>query len=424
MGFFVDMIAEKRSDGWIASLKREIPWLVDMVDGGVTAAGTRVNQENALGLTAVYACVRLIAWVKASLPLFVYKRLDPQGKTRATNLPIYKLLHNNPNPEQTSFEWRSFMSTMQNLWGAGISEIEFGPDGNILALWPIPTWCVEKIRVSRSRQVLYRVTIQGKTFMLRPEQTLVFPALSTSMDSWLSPIAQHRETIGAAKAVKEFGARMIGQGVNPTGILSGLKFPAETSEESLRKKFQEKYEGLGKTGRLMLLEEGTKFERIGLPPQDAQYLETRRFDISEIARIYNVPLHLLQETTGSTSWGSGLEELNMAFVAYCLRPYLVQWEQEINRRLLDNSDQYFSEFLIEGLLRGKQYERFQAYAIARQWGWMCPDDICEIENQNPLPDGQGKIYLVPMNMVDARNAGKISGLVDQIPKEKNPKGGK
>jgi HK97 family phage portal protein len=423
VGFLVDMIAEKRSEVGLSGLKSALPWLVDMLGGSITAAGTRVDQQKALGVTAVYSCVRIIAWVQASLPLHVYRRLQPRGKEKDTQNPLYKLLHDAPNPEQTSFEWRSFMSAMQNLWGAGVSEIEYDGSGRPIALWPIPTWCVEKKRIVANRQLFYQITIDGRTFILRPEQVLVFPALSINLDSWLSPISQHRETIGAALAVKEFGARVFGQGTNPSGILSGLRFPKDASEESIRKKFSEKYEGLGNASRLMLLEEGIKFDRIGMPPQDAQYLETRRFDISEIARIFNVPLFLLQETTGSTSWGSGLEELNLAFVAYCLRPYLVQWEQEINRRLLKDDDQHFVEFLLEGLLRGKMSERYQAYATARQWGWKSANDIKEIENENPLPGEQGDIYLVPMNMVDAKNAGKVSTLIND--KEKNaPQGGK
>lgn len=406
MGLFSDMIAEKRSDMGLSGLKNAMPWLENVLLGGPTKAGTSVNELTAMALTSVYACVKIIAWTLASLPLPVYQNLSPRGKQRASGNPIYKLIHDEPNPEQTSFEWRALMSTFQNLWGAGVSEIEYNAAGKPVALWPIPPWCVEPLRIIETQQLLYRITLYGRQKILRPENTLVFPALSTSRDYWLSPIAQHRETIGAALAVKEFGARTFGQGTNPAGILSGLKFPKEVSEDSLHSKFTDKYAGLGNAHRLMLLEDGVKFDRIGLPPQDAQYLETRKFDIAEIARIYNVPLHLLQEVSSSTSWGSGLEELNIGFVTFTLRPYLVQWEQEINRRLLNDSTEYFAEFLIEGLLRGKQLERFQAYAIARQWGWACPNDIREIENQNPLPGAQGDIYLVPMNMVDAKQAGQ------------------
>jgi HK97 family phage portal protein len=156
----------------------------------------------------------------------------------------------------------------------------------------------------------------------------------------------------------------------------------------------------------MLLEEGVKFEKIGLPAEDAQYIETRKFDIAEIARIYSVPLHLLQEVTGTTSWGSGIEELNYAFLQYTLRPYLVQAEQELNRRVLGASKEYFVEHLIEGMLRAKLADRIQAYIAGRQNGWYSADDVRDLENQNPLPDGQGETYMVPLNYQNAKDMGK------------------
>jgi HK97 family phage portal protein len=405
MGFISNMIAEKRSGTTLSSLKQIVPWLENLLGGEPTTSGAPVNSQKAMGVTAVYGCVKIIAWTIASLPLITYRSQPNGGKQRDKNNPIYQLLHDTPNPEQTSFQFRSFLSVMQNLWGAGFAEIEYDARGYIVALWPIPTWCVEPIRTSDTKKLFYRVTVDGQTKILRPENTLVFPALQASPDVWLSPIRQHRETIGAAIAAKEFGARTFGQGTNPAGILSGLKIDSNETEDSLRAKFAEKYAGLGNSHRLMLLEEGTKFERVGLPPEDAQYLETRRFDIAEIARIFSVPLHLLQDTTGTTAWGSGLEELNTAFVSFTMQPYFVEWEQELKRRLLDNTD-VFIEFNVDALLRAKLADRYAAYAIGRQWGWLCADDICELENRNPLPDGQGKIYLVPMNMTDARKAGQ------------------
>jgi HK97 family phage portal protein len=151
----------------------------------------------------------------------------------------------------------------------------------------------------------------------------------------------------------------------------------------------------------MLLEEGAKFERVGLPPEDAQYLQANSFSVREIARIFNVPLHLIQETEKSTSWGTGIEEMTAGFITYTMRPYFVQWEQELKKKLTDKED-ITIEFVIEGLLRGKLSERYQAYALARMWGWLNADDICELENRNPLPGGQGQVYLDPMNMVNAK----------------------
>jgi HK97 family phage portal protein len=407
MGFLSNLIFEKRSaDIAVASLRNPPDWLRTIIGGQITNSGTMVSSEGSLGIAAVYACVRLIAWTLASLPLVTFRDMAP-GKERARDNPVYALLHDKPNPEQTSFQWRSITSVHQSLWGAGISEIEFNAKGQPIALWPLPPWRVSPKRTA-SKQLVYEVDIEGQTKILWPNQVLVFPALSTGADGWMSPIRIHRETVGYAMALREFGAKTFGTGTNPSGILSGLSFSKEDTEESIKKKFSDSYAGLGGAHRLMLLEEGTTFTRVGLPPEDAQYLQSNSFAIREIARIFNVPLHLIQETDKSTSWGSGIEEMTSGFVVYTMRPYFVQWEQEFKSKLLftDKKGDYSTEFIVEGLLRGKLVDRYQAYAIARQWGWMCADDICELENRNPLPDKQGKTYLVPMNMIDAKDAGK------------------
>lgn len=404
MGFLSDIIAEKRSSIIdMSSLRTPKEWLVAFSGNLPTKAGPVVSTKTAMSLTAVYAAIKIISWTMASLPLHVYRR-GQNGKEKATSDPLYKILHDEPNPEQTSFQWRSLMFTMQNIYGAGVSEIEYGTNGEILNLWPIPTNAITPKR-TQSKQLFYAVQVDGRERLLAPWQVLVFPALSSSIDEWMSPITQHRETIGAAMAAKDFGARTFGQGVNPSGILSGLKFPTDVSEKTIKEKYSDQYAGLENSHRLMLLEDGTKFERVGLPPEDAQYLETRRFDIAEIARIFNVPLHLLQEVSGTTSWGSGIEELNIGFVTYTLRPYAVQWEQEIKKKLLGDTPELFAEFLFDGLLRGKLSERVTAYATARQWGWMSTNDIREIENMNRI-GAEGDSYLVPMNMIDAKDLGK------------------
>ena len=399
MGFLSSMIFEKRATaGEVVSMRNPPEWLASMIGGQMTNAGTRVSEETALGVAAVYACIRLIAWTTASLPLVVYEDLNP-GKRRAKEKNIYSLLHDSPNPEQTSFEWRSLTSVHQNLWGAGISEIEFDAKGFPIALWPLPPWKVTPKRTI-NRNLVYEVSVDGITRTLWPNQVVVFPSLQTTADDWKSPIRVHRETVGYAMALREFGSKTFGAGTNPAGILSGLKFGKETTEQSVKEKFRDQYSGLGGSHRLMLLEEGTKFERVGLPPEDAQYLESNAFSVREIARIYNCPLPLIQETEKSTSWGSGMEEMNSWFVTYTMLPYFVQWEQQFKKKLIF-SDKLFVKFSVDALLRGKMLERYQAYAIGRQWGWLSPDDINEIEDRNPLPDKQGQVYLDPLNMVNA-----------------------
>lgn len=397
MGFFTDYIVEKRSIPF--GLKGESPWIITDILGTQTKSGAVVNENLALSVSAVWACIRVLAWTQASLPLITYKRLSPRGKKRAIEHKLYKLLHSEPNPEQTSFDFRSLLSVHQNLYGAGIAEIEY-KRGEPVALWPIPPWIV-KIAKSEKGNLFYEVNLGVWKKKIPYYKTIVFPSLQSNQYEFKSPIQVHRETVGLSMALTEFGNKTFGQGINPAGVLYHPTRLKEQSEKDIREKFKTSYEGLGNSHRLMLLEEGMKFERIGLPPEDAQYLETRRFSIEEIARIYNVPLHMIQHLEKSTSWGTGIEEMTIGFVTYTLRPYLVQWEQELHRKLFVDDVEHFVEHLVEGLLRGKQSERFSAYATARQWGWMSANDVREIENQNPLPDEQGNMYLVPMNMTNA-----------------------
>lgn len=401
MGFFAQKFAELRSQ--TVSLKNPPEWLMTHFGGALTKSGSRVSEESSLAISAVYNAVRLIAWTISSLPLHVYERLEPYGKRRAFNHPLYKLMHDSPNPEQTAFEWSSLMSVHQNLWGAGISEIQYDNSGNPVALWPIPPWRVTPKR-TQNKELVYEVIVNGVTKYLWPYQVVVFPALSTCVDEWKSPIRIHRETVGLSVAMKEFGASTFGQGTNPSAILSGLRFSKDDNEESVRKKFSEKYAGLGNSSRLMLLEDGVQFTRIGLPPEDAQYLESQNFNIAEIARIYNVPLHLMHAKDGASVWGSGIEEMNLGLITFTFRPYLVQREQEFKKKLFLDNDIYFAEYLIEGLLRGRQKDRYESYRIAFNMGMMSPDDMREIENMNPIPNGEGNIRMVPLNMQSLKYA--------------------
>ncbi len=397
MGFITSILKEKRGqqqlvDAWYRG--------DDIYAAGPTTSGAHVSEQSAMRISAVYACVKLVAWTLASLPLPTYRRMVPRGKERAYEHNNYALLHDRPNPEQTSFEWRALMSAYQNLWGLGLSEVEFDRrTGMPVALWPIPPWRVEVMRSSGARR-FFRITLpDGSKQNLSPQQALEFRALSTHSDHVMSPVAVHRETIGLSAALKEFGARTFGQGTNPAGIVTTDQQLKEDTINSLRDYLAEHYAGLSRSHRLMMLHGGLKFDRVGLPPEDAQYLESQKFGIAEIARIYNVPLHLLQEHQSSTTWGSGLEELNQGFATFTLRPYLVQWEQELKRKLfVGPADQdYFSEFLVDGLLRGNQKDRTEAYQKRFQMASLSPNDIRELENENPY-DG-GDEYFVPMNML-------------------------
>jgi HK97 family phage portal protein len=398
--------AEKR-DSFSFSASNVPKHLLDMFGGGPTASGITVNEEKSLSLTAVWSCISIISRTMATMPLPVYKRIDAKNKEVAYDHPMYELLHNNPNPEQTAYVWRSLMAIHQLLWGAGISWIEFDRNGNPIALWPIPPWRATPKR-TKSGSLVYEVILPDGTMKIfQNSEVVVFASMSTTADRWMSPIAVHRETIGAAMAVNEFGARTFGQGVNPAGILQGVKFGKEESQKTLREKYGG-YEGLGASHKLMFIEEGTTFEKVGLPPEDAQYLETRQMNVSEVGRIYNVPNFLLNQTDGSSNWGTGLEEQMRAFMTITMLAYITQWEQEFTKKLFFNPA-YFPQFKVDGLLRANIKARTEAYWKLFQMGSISPDEIRAKENLNTIPNGLGDHYYLPLNMGTAENVieGKV-----------------
>lgn len=397
MGFLANFISEKRSSGGFDDAIKAFMSGSDLF-APITKSGARVNEDISISLTSIWACVNIISRIMASMPLHIYKNLKPSGKEKATDHPVFDLLYINPNPEQTSYDWRVLMYRHMLLWGAGISEIEFNRVGEPVALWPIPPWKIRAKRTNTDNTLYYEVDVKEGKKNLLPYQVLILPFFTVEAGAWLSPIGVHRETVGAALAVKEFGASVFGQGTNPSGILSGVKFKGGDNEADFRKKYKEGYEGLGNSHRLMLLEEGVTFSRVGLPPQDAQYLQTRQFDIAETARIYNMPLFMLQDHEKQTSWGSGIEEQKSGLVDFTLVPIAVQTEQEIRKKLLFNDKEYFAKFNFNSLLRGKFSERIEGYVKSVNNGLMDLDEVQELEDRNPLPNGLGKIRFVPLNL--------------------------
>lgn len=394
MGFISKLIREQRLAS-LVSLRNPPDWYVQMVGGGATTSGQLVNEVTALSLSAVWACVNIISDTIAMMPLNVNKHLEPKGNEKAPKHPIYKLLHDMPNREQTSFQWRKMMNVHRLLYGAGISRIEFDRTGTPIGLWPIPVWKVTPKRTSNN-SLYYEYIDNGKETLLQPWEVVVFTTLQLT-DKWMSPIAVHRETIGAAMAVNDYGAKTFGSGINPSGILSGVSFADEDSEGSLRKKYKDCYSGMNGFSNLMILEDGVKFERIGLPPEDAQYLETRRFNISEIARIYGVPLYMLADHEKQTSWGTGIEEQKDGYITFTILPICTQEEQEYNTKLIKD-DNFFTEHKTAGLLRGTLKSRMDAYQKGFAMSLYNPDDLRELENLNPIPEGKGQNFFVPMNM--------------------------
>ncbi len=389
-----------------------IAWAKALVNAGYsTKSGITVNPEQAMRVSAVFACIRVLAETIGSLPLVVYRRLTPRGKERAQDHYLYEILHDQPNPEMTSFDFREALMGHVLGWGNGMAEIEVDGAGRVKALWPLRPDQTQLRRVDG--QLFYFVQdpvhpqddAGNRAYVGRLPAERVFHLHGLGFNGLLgySVIRYAREAIGLAMAAEEFGARFFANDATP-GVV--IKHPQHLSKEALDHltgSWEELHSALENKHRMAILEEGMSIERIGVPPEEGQWLEIRRFQVAEIARLYRVPLALLEEHEKAATYAS-VEQFMQSFEKHSIRPWLVRWEQAIRRSLLLPRERatIFSEFLIEGLLRGDTAARYQAYAVGRQWGWLSANDIRDLENQNPIEGGDA--YYIPLNMIPASQA--------------------
>jgi HK97 family phage portal protein len=384
-------------------------WLQDFFLGGAqSSTGIVVNERNAAKFSAVYSSIRVLSESLAVLPLPVYRRLPTGGKERANDHPLYSVLHDIANEQTTSFIWRETIMNHILTYGNGYSYIQRDRGNRVVGLWilrPDKTFCERKA----NGELKYRtVTDNGMNVIFNFEDVLHIPGLGFDGISGQSPIAMAREAIGLGLAAEEFGGRFFGNGANAGGVLEHPGKLGEQAHKNLKSDIETKYEGLGRSHKLIVLEEGMKFNKLSIPPNEAQFLETRKFQINEIARIYRVPPHMLGDLERATF--SNIEQQDIGFVKHTMLPWLKRWEQQIFLKLFSQSERkaFFAEFNVDGLLRGDIKSRFEAYQIAHQNGWYNADDIREKENDNPQPDEQGKVYYINAAMVPKSMAGQAT----------------
>ena len=378
---------------------------------GGTTSGKTVTERSAMQMTAVYSCVRILAEAVAGLPLHLYRYKEDGGKEKAIDHP---LLHDEPNPEMSSFVFRETLMTHLLLWGNAYAQIIRNGKGEVVALYPLVP---NKMTVDRGEngQLYYEYsrsndeapTMKGSTVRLRPSDVLHIPGLGFDGLVGYSPIAMAKNTIGMAIACEEYGAKFFAYGAAPGGV---LEHPGTIKDpQRVRESWQSTFGGSGNASKIAVLEEGMKYTPIGISPEQAQFLETRKFQINEIARIFRVPPHMVGDLEKSSF--SNIEQQSLEFVKYTLEPWLIRWEQSIQRSLLSTNEKplYFAKFNVDGLLRGDYASRMQGYATARQNGWMSANDIRELENLDRIPaeDG-GDLYLINGNMLPLGSAGAFA----------------
>ena len=390
---------------------------------GGTTSGKTVTERSAMQMTAVYSCVRILAEAVAGLPLHLYRYNADGGKEKAIDHPLYLLLHDEPNPEMSSFVFRETLMTHLLLWGNAYAQIIRNGKNQVVALYPLMP---NKMSVDRDENgKLYYTYYRGSdeairdrqyAVKLQPSDVLHIPGLGFDGLVGYSPIAMAKNAIGMAIACEEYGAKFFANGAAPGGVLEHpgtIKDPAR-----VRESWQHTFGGSGNANKIAVLEEGMKYTPIGISPEQAQFLETRKFQINEIARIFRVPPHMVGDLEKSSF--SNIEQQSLEFVKYTLDPWRVRWEQSIMRSLLLQSEkkEYFVKFNLEGLLRGDYQSRMNGYAIARQNGWMSANDIRELENQDRIPAEEGgDLYLINGNMLPMANAGAFANTTNNDGKE-------
>ncbi len=379
---------------------------------GGTSSGKPVNETTAMQMTAVYSCVRILSEAVAGLPLNVYRYNDSGGKEKALKHPLYRLLHDEPNPEMTSFAFRETLMSHLLLWGNAYAQVIRNARGEVIALYPLMP---DKMTVDRDKNgrlfYLYqrgaedaKAVGNDRRVYLPPSDVLHIPGLGFDGLIGYSPIAMAKNAIGLAIATEEYGAKFFANGAAPSGV---LEHPGTIKDpQRVRDSWNAAYQGSSNAHKIAVLEEGMKYTPIGISPEQAQFLETRKFQINEIARIFRVPPHMLADLEKSSF--SNIEQQSLEFVKYTLDPWVVRWEQSMCRVLLSESEKpaYFIKFNVDGLLRGDYASRMTGYATARQNGWMSANDIRELENLDRIaPELGGDLYLINGAMTKLQDAG-------------------
>ena len=396
-------MAENNNSGLFARLFRSSPenpstslsnpaaWLTGLF--GTSKTGVQVSEDNALTFSAVYAAVRIISETIASIPLNVYQA-DGETRVKAVGHPVQDLLAKAPNSVSSTFTFREAMASNLVLHGNAYAKIEMNAAGRPTALIPLNPMKVE-VKVVDGEKVY--VFDEKHTYL--DYEILHFVGLSFNGLTGKSPLSMAREAVAIGLAAQEYGARFYSNGANAGGVITA---PGRLNTEvvkRLRESWNRAQPGLGSSHSTAILEEGMKYEKIGLDPEAAQFLQSRKFQVNEIARIFRIPPSYLADLENSST-RANTEQQAIQFVRDCITPYVRRMEVELNRKLFrEDEPNLYAYFTMEGLMRGDQKARYEAYATARQWGWLSVNDIRDLENLNPVEGGD--IYLQPLNMVQS-----------------------
>ncbi len=366
-----------------------------------SVSGMRVSADSAIRLAAVYACVRILSETMASLPLVVYRARADGGKDRVTDHWLYRLLGKKPNRYQNPFEWREMLQGHLALRGNAFCQILANGRGEITELIPIHP---DRVRMELLTEGDYRYRIQNQ-----PGHELVLPrgevwhlrGLSSDGLLGLSPIELSRESLGMALAAQDYGARFFNNDAKPTG--GWIEFPGNFKDAEAKRVFRESYQAAqsgANRGKVLVLENGMKFHEVGVTNKDAQFLELRKFQITDIARLFRVPPHMIADLDRATF--SNIEQQSLEFVMHTMTPWAERWEASIEADLMLDGDELEIEFDFANLMRGDAASRSAYYQSGIQNGWLTRNEARIAENLNPIKGLDQPLR--PLNMVEEEDA--------------------
>lgn len=362
-------------------------------------AGVTVTPKKAMGLTAFWAGVRMISQTIASLPLQVYEKTG-QGRRPAPEHHIDRLLHVRPNPFMTPFTFKEIRAAHVLTWGNSYAEIEYDGAGRPVALWPLlPDRTDVEIRNGEKR---YWTIINGEKIWLASDRVLHVPGLGFDGLKGYNVIKVHRDSLGLSAAANEYGAQFFGNSGRPSGYLTTNSKLDQPQVDRIREQWNQLHQGLTRAQRTAVLWGGMEFKQVSVPPEDAQFLETRAFQIEEVARILNINPILLQHFEKATTWGTGVAQFLIAFGKFTIIPWLEREEDVLNYDLFTESERgrYFVKYNVDALLRGDHETQAKVLEIERRNGVINADEWRALKDENPLPDGLGRIYTVPLNVMN------------------------
>jgi HK97 family phage portal protein len=366
-------------------------------------ANVSYTDDRAMQITAVYACVKIVTQTVATLPLHVYER-TPTGRKLVTDHPVHELLRVRPNAMMTPLDFRMAMTAQLCLGGNSYAFKDYSGK-RITSLIPARFGCMVPKR--EGNQVVYEYQTDNGLKRFSSEQILHLKGFGTDGLVGLSPLRYGAQAFGVTVATEQYAADTFAKGGKTTGV---LEMPAILNAEQ-RAQAKTLHDNMHDEGGLFVLEGGTKYQAISINPDDLQMLESRKFQLSEIARMFGVPSFLINDTEKSTSWGTGIEQQNLGWLAYGLRAYLIQWESALNASLFTPTEQqkYFVEHTVEGLLRADSTARSAFYSSAIQNGWMTRNEARALENWPPMEGADeltAQVNMAPLDMLGQQQEGQ------------------